>query len=215
MLTNDGALLIAKNDAASLAILPAMANRHGLVTGATGTGKTISLQVMAESMSALGVPVFITDIKGDVSGIAKAGTENAKIKERSESMGLAEKGFAFKGCPVCFWDIFGKDGHPLRTTVSEMGPVLIGRILDLNDTQAGVLQIIFRIADDSGLLLLDFKDLRAMTAFAAEKDNRAAFSQTYGNIAPASLGAIQRALLTIEDQGADAFSASRGWISGI
>ena len=210
MLTKEGTLLIAKNDSASLEILPAMANRHGLVTGATGTGKTVSLQVMAESMSALGVPVFITDIKGDVSGIAKAGSDSPGIRKRVDGMGLAKRGFSFQGCPVCFWDIFGRDGHPLRTTISEMGPVLISRILDLNDTQSGTLQLIFRIADDNGLLLLDFKDLRKMTEFVAIKENRSQFSQAYGNLAPATLGAIQRGLLTLEEQGADAFFGEPG-----
>ncbi|MDR1745622.1 MAG: DUF853 domain-containing protein [Planctomycetota bacterium] len=210
MLTQDGRLLIAKNDSVSLDILPVMANRHGLITGATGTGKTISLQVMAESMSALGVPVFITDIKGDISGIAKAGVSNPKLEQRVDGMKLAEEGFAFRGCPVCFWDIFGKDGHPLRATISEMGPVLVSRLLDLNDTQSGALQIVFRIADDNGLLLLDFKDLRKMTEFVSMKENRTQFSQSYGNLAAATLGAIQRGLLSLEEQGADAFFGEPG-----
>lgn len=205
MLTQDGRLLIAKNENQELVILPNMINRHGLITGATGTGKTVSLQVIAESMSAAGVPVFITDIKGDVSGIAKAGAENAKIRQRMDSMKLEAEGYTFKGCPVCFWDIFGKDGHSLRATTSEMGPIPISRILDLNDTQTGVLQLVFRIADDNGLLLLDFKDLRKMVEYIADKDNRAQFSQTYGNIASATLGAIQRGLLTLEDQGGAVF----------
>ncbi len=205
MLTKDSRLLIAANDRARLALLPNMLNRHGLITGATGTGKTVSLQVIAESISALGVPVFITDIKGDVSGVSAPGAENAVIKQRMESMRLAEEGDAFRGCPVCFWDIFGQQGHPLRTTISEMGPLLISRILDLNDTQAGVLQILFRVADDSGLLLLDLKDLRKLVEYVSEKENRAQLTQTYGNIAPASLGAIQRGLLTLEEQGGDVF----------
>lgn len=203
MLTPQGNLLIAKSGSRDLAILPAMANRHGLITGATGTGKTVSLQVIAESFSAQGVPVFITDIKGDVSGIAKPGNANEKIQKRIDGMALADKGFAFQGCPVCFWDIFGRQGHPLRTTVSEMGPILISRILDLNDTQTGVLQLVFRIADDNGLLLLDLKDLRKMTEFVA--DNRAEFSKSYGNIATPTLGAIQRGLLGLEEQGGDVF----------
>ena len=203
MLTKQGQLLIAKNDAESLAILPEMANRHGVITGATGTGKTVSLQVIAESMSALGIPVFITDIKGDVSGIAKAGSDNPKITKRVEDMKLADEGYSFQGCPVCFWDIFGKDGHPLRTTISDMGPLLLSRILDLNDTQAGVLQLVFRIADDNGLLLLDLKDIRKMTEYVGEK--RAEFSRTYGNIATPTLGAIQRGLLSLEEQGGDIF----------
>ncbi len=210
MLTNDGRLLIAKNDAAALAILPQMINRHGLITGATGTGKTISLQVIAESMSALGIPVFITDIKGDVSGMAAAGAENKVIAERRASMGLDAEGYAFAGVPVCFWDIFGKQGHPLRTTVSEMGPLLLSRILDLNDTQTGVLQALFRIADDGGLLLLDLKDLRKLVEYVSEKEVRAQISATYGNIASASLGAIQRGLLTLEEQGGDVFFGEPG-----
>lgn len=180
-----------------------MANRHGLITGATGTGKTVSLQVIAESMSAQGIPVFITDIKGDVSGIAKPGTDTAKIRQRIDGMKLADEGFTFAGCPVCFWDIFGKDGHPMRASISEMGPILLSRILDLNDTQTGVLQLVFRIADDNGLLLLDLKDLRKMTEFVA--DNRAEFSKSYGNIATPTLGTIQRGLLGLEDQGGDVF----------
>ena len=203
MLTNNGQLLIARNETASLCLLPKMANRHGLVTGATGTGKTVSLQVIAESLSALGVPVFITDIKGDVSGLAKAGADNPKIRSRVDEMGLEADGYAFHGSPVCFWDIFGKDGHPLRTTISEMGPLLLSRILDLNDTQSGVLQLLFRIADDNGLLLLDLKDLRKLTEYVA--DNRAEFSKTHGNLAPATLGAIQRGLIGLEDQGGDVF----------
>ena len=205
MRTQDGRLLIAKSGNQELVILPNMINRHGLITGATGTGKTVSLQVLAESMSAAGVPVFITDIKGDVSGIAKAGTGNPKIQQRVEGLKLEDEGYVFKGCPVCFWDIFGKDGHSLRATISEMGPILISRILDLNDTQTGVLQLVFRIADDNGLLLLDLKDLRKMVEYVADKENRAQFSQTYGNIAPATLGAIQRGLLGLEDQGGDVF----------
>lgn len=203
MLDKDGQLLIAKSDAMSLALLPAMANRHGLITGATGTGKTVTLQVIAESLSALGVPVFITDIKGDVSGIASAGGGDAKVDERARKMGLAESGFSYQGSPVCFWDIFGKDGHPLRATISEMGPLLIGRILDLNDTQQGVLQLLFRIADDNGLLLLDLKDLRKLTEFVGQ--NRAQFSATHGNIASATIGAIQRGLVGLEEQGGDVF----------
>jgi DNA helicase HerA-like ATPase len=205
MLTKDGRLLIAKNDTTELSILPNMLNRHGLITGATGTGKTVSLQVLAESISSLGVPVLITDIKGDVSGISTAGTENPKIKERVDAMRLADAGYAFRGSPVCFWDIFGEKGHPLRATISEMGPLLISRVLDLNDTQTGVLQILFRIADDGGLLLLDLKDLRKLVEFVSQKENRAQFMQSYGNIAPASLGAIQRGLLTLEEQGGDVF----------
>ncbi len=203
MLTNDGALLIAKNDSAALSLVPKMLNRHGLITGATGTGKTVSLQVIAETLSSQGVPVFITDIKGDVSGIGKNGSENPKIRERLDTMGLEEIGFAFKNFPVCFWDIFGSSGHPLRATISEMGPMLLSRILNLNETQSGVMQLIFRIADDNGLLLLDLKDLRKIVEFIGEK--RTEFSKSHGNIAPATLGAIQRGLLGLEEQGGDIF----------
>ncbi len=204
MLTKDGKLLIAKNDHAELSILPNMLNRHGLITGATGTGKTVSLQVIAESISAQGVPVFMTDIKGDVSGISKTGSkDNAKVQQRVDGMKLADAGFTFQGCPTVFWDIFAKDGHPLRATISEMGPLLLSRILDLNDTQTEVMQVIFRIADDNGLLLLDLKDMRKMAEFVAEK--RADFSKTYGNIAPATLGSIQRGLLGLDTQGGNNF----------
>lgn len=141
-------------------LLPQMANRHGLVAGATGTGKTVTLQVMAESFSRAGVPVFAADVKGDLSGISQPGTDNPKIAERIEKMKLAD--FSFSGCPVTFWDVFGEQGHPVRATVSEMGPVLFSRLLNLNDTQAGVLTLVFKIADDTGMLLLDLKDIQAM-----------------------------------------------------
>lgn len=202
MLDKNHQLLIAKNDSASIHILPKMLNRHGLVTGATGTGKTVSLQVIAESLSALGVPCLITDIKGDVSGISKPGG-GKKTEERVESMNLAAEGFELQGWPVCFWDVFGKDGHPLRTTISDMGPILISRILDLNDTQSGVLQLLFRIADDNGLLLLDLKDLRMLTEFVS--NNRADFTASYGNLATSTLGAIQRGLVGLEEQGGNIF----------
>lgn len=203
MLTQDGRLLIGKNDTMEMTILPAMLNRHGIITGATGTGKTVSLQVIAESMSAMGIPVFITDIKGDVSGIAKPGGPNPKVEQRVESMKLAAEGFKAQGCPVRFWDIFGMDGHPLRTTISEMGPILISRILDLNDTQSGVLQMVFKIADENGLLLLDLKDLRKMVEYVTE--NRVELTKNYGNMATATLGSIQRGLIGLEDQGGDVF----------
>jgi len=182
-------------------LLPAMANRHGLIAGATGTGKTVSLQVLAEAFSAIGVPVFAADIKGDLSGISQAGGGNPKVDERIATLGLGEWGF--HGSPVTFWDVFGEQGHPVRTTVSEVGPLLLGRMLDLNDIQEAVLTVAFRVADDSGLLLLDIKDLRSMLAYVGE--NAREIGLTYGNVAPASIGAIQRSLLALEEQGGDRF----------
>jgi len=184
-----------------IALLPGMANRHGLIAGATGTGKTVTLRVLAERFSAIGVPVFLADVKGDLSGIPRPGGDNPKVVERVAQLGLAP--FAYEGFPVTFWDLFGEQGHPVRATVSEMGPLLLGRILRLNDIQGGVLRLIFRIADDNGLLLLDLKDLREMARFVGE--NAEQFRTTYGNIAAASVGAIQRGLLTLEEQGGDRF----------
>ena len=182
-------------------LLPAMANRHGLIAGATGTGKTVSLQVLAEAFSAIGVPVFAADIKGDLSGISQAGGGNPKVDERIVALGLGDWGF--HGSPVTFWDVFGEQGHPVRTTVSEVGPLLLGRMLNLNDIQEAVLTVAFRVADDNGLLLLDIKDLRSMLAYVGE--NAREIGLTYGNVAPASIGAIQRALLALEEQGGDRF----------
>jgi DNA helicase HerA-like ATPase len=182
-----------------LHLSPRMANRHALIAGATGTGKTVTLRVLAEQFSAIGVPVFLADIKGDLSGMAKPGGDNPKIAERAAKLGLTD--FSYEGTPVTFWDIFGDRGHPLRTTVSEMGPLLLSRILSLNDTQSGVLNLVFKIADDNGLLLLDLKDLREMTRFVG--DNAADFKTEYGNISTASIGAIQRNLLVLEEQGGD------------
>lgn len=193
-------LLIAKGKSEIYA-LPKMLNRHGLIAGATGTGKTVSLQVIAENLSKLGVPVFAADVKGDLAGISQPGGNNPKVAERIKQLGL--KNFAFEGCPVTFWDVFGEQGHPIRATVSDMGPLLLGRLLNLNETQAGVLAIIFKIADDNGLLLLDLKDLRAMVQYVG--DNAAQFRTEYGNISAASVGAIQRGLLQLEQQGADKF----------
>ncbi|HXU93811.1 MAG TPA: helicase HerA-like domain-containing protein [Gallionella sp.] len=192
-------LLIAKNDEHELFLLPQMANRHGLITGATGTGKTVTLQTLAESFSRIGVPVFLSDIKGDLSGMSKAGGGNAKVAARVEQLGLAD--FEHRAYPVTFWDVFGAMGHPLRATISDMGPLLLGRMLNLNDTQQGVLTLVFKIADDNGLLLLDLKDLRAMVQHVG--DNAAEFKTEYGNISTASIGAIQRGLLQIETQGGD------------
>lgn len=193
-------LLIARSDI-DICINPRMANRHGLIAGATGTGKTVSLQVLAESFSSIGVPVFMTDIKGDLSGIAKKGGENPKVSQRLEDMKL--EGFEFKSFPVCFWDVYGEQGHPLRTTVSEIGPLLLSRLLNLNDVQNGVLTIVYKVADENNLLLLDLKDLRKMLEYIGE--NREKFTTKYGNISTASIGAIQRNLLALEEQGADRF----------
>ena len=153
-----------------IAVLAGMANRHGLIAGATGTGKTVTLRVLAEQFSRIGVPVFLADIKGDLSGLPLPGGDNPKVVERAEQLGLA--GFAFEGSPVVFWDVFGEQGHPLRTTISEMGPLLLSRILNLNETQSGVLNITFKLADDHGLLLLDLKDLQAMIQFVGDKAER-------------------------------------------
>ena len=192
-------LLIAKNDNQELCLLPQMANRHGLITGATGTGKTVTLQTLAEAFSRIGVPVFLSDIKGDLSGVSKAGGGNAKVEARAKQLKL--ENFAHRAWPVTFWDVFGEMGHPLRATISDMGPLLLGRMLNLNDTQQGVLSLVFKIADDNGLLLLDLKDLRAMVQHVG--DNAKEFTTEYGNISAASIGAIQRGLLQIETQGGD------------
>lgn len=179
------------------------ANRHGLVAGATGTGKTVTLQVMAQGFSDAGVPVFCADMKGDLAGIAVAGEPKSFLTERAEKIGL--ENFTLEGAPVIFWDLFGKRGHPMRATISEMGPVLLSRLLDLNDTQSGVLNIAFKYADDEGLLLLDFKDLQALLAHLV--DNRANVSKLYGQVAAATVGAIQRQLLVLQQEGAEHFFA--------
>ncbi len=180
---------------------PAMANRHGLITGATGTGKTVSLQLLAEAFSRIGVPVFSADIKGDLSGISSPGKPHEKVSERLEHMGITEH--LFEGCATLFWDIEGKTGHPVRTTVSEMGPVLLANILELNETQAGILHVAFSVADDQGMLLLDLKDLRAMLNWIA--DNRKELAREYGNIASQSISAIQRKLLVLKKSGGNIF----------
>ena len=180
---------------------PSMANRHGLIAGATGTGKTVTLKVLAESFSDMGVPVFVADIKGDLTGMCKEGCENKHIRRSIDTMGLDN--FSYCSYPVQFWDVYGKNGIPVRTTVSEMGPDLLARLLGLNDTQSGVLRIIFRIADDKELLLIDLKDLRAMLQYVG--DNAKEFKLTYGNVSSQSIGAIQRALLALEDEGGNAF----------
>jgi DNA helicase HerA-like ATPase len=200
MATTLSPLLIAKGKT-DIFLLPKMANRHGLVAGATGTGKTVTLRVLAEQFSQIGVPVFMADVKGDLSGLPFPGGENPKVTERVSKLGL--KDFSFEDYPVAFWDVFGEQGHPVRTTISEMGPLLLSRILSLNEIQGGVLSITFKIADDNGLLLLDLKDLRAMVQFVG--DNAGQFKTQYGNISAASIGAVQRNLLTLEEQGADKY----------
>ena len=182
-------------------LLPKMANRHGLIAGATGTGKTVTLQTLAENFSARGIPVFMADVKGDLAGMSQAGGNNPKIMERAQELGLTD--FKGEACPVVFWDVFGENGHPVRATVSEMGPLLLGRLLSLNDTQSGVLNMVFRIADENGMLLLDLKDLRSMLQYVA--DNADQFKTQFGNVSAASAGAIQRSLLELETQGANKF----------
>jgi DNA helicase HerA-like ATPase len=194
-------LLIAQDGSTPLYLLPAMANRHGLVAGATGTGKTVTLQVMAEAFSRIGVPVFAADVKGDLSGISQPGTANPKIDARVKQLNVAD--FAYAACPATLWDVFGDEGSPVRATVSEMGPLLFSRLLNLNDTQAGVLTLTFKIADDNGLLLLDFKDLTAMLQHVG--DHASEFQTQYGNISAASIGAIQRGLVEIQQQGGEKF----------
>jgi DNA helicase HerA-like ATPase len=195
--------LIAKAGDKEEFILPKMANRHGVITGATGTGKTVTLQAMAQSFSRIGVPVFMADVKGDLSGVSQPGSEgNARVTARVEQLGLKD-GWAWESCPVTFWDVWGEQGHPLRATISEMGPVLLSRVLNLNDTQEGVFNIVFKVADDNGLLLLDLKDMRSMVQWVG--DNARTLITEYGNISAASIGAIQRGLLTLDSQGADKF----------
>ncbi|WP_169780652.1 helicase HerA-like C-terminal domain-containing protein [Escherichia coli] len=194
-------LLIARTPDTELFLLPGMANRHGLITGATGTGKTVTLQKLAESLSEIGVPVFMADVKGDLTGVEQAGTASEKLLARLKNIGVND--WQPHANPVVVWDIFGEKGHPVRATVSDLGPLLLARLLNLNDVQSGVLNIIFRIADDQGLLLLDFKDLRAITQYIG--DNAKSFQNQYGNISSASVGAIQRGLLSLEQQGAAHF----------
>src|SRR5882672_5059574 len=194
-------LLVAKSQA-ELFLLPQLANRHGLIAGATGTGKTVTLQRIAEGLSRIGVPVFMADVKGDLAGLSQPGEAKGKIKERLDSLKLD---ITFEACPVVFWDAFGQQGHPVRATISEMGPLLLARMLGLNETQAGVLTLAFKIADDNKLLLLDLKDLRALLQHVG--DHARQFTTQYGNISAASIGAIQRGLLTIEQQGGDKFFA--------
>ena len=190
---------ITSGDGAQVHLLPRYGNRHGLVAGATGTGKTVTLMTLAEGFSRIGVPVFMADVKGDVAGLAMPGTMNGKLEARAAQIGV--EGYAPEGSPVVFWDLYGRLGHPVRTTVSEMGPTLLSRILELNDTQSGVLDIVFKLADDRGLLLLDLADLRALLGLVAEE--RKAVSTEYGLVSPQSIGAIQRALLRLEQEGGE------------
>ncbi|MES2283148.1 MAG: helicase HerA-like C-terminal domain-containing protein [Pseudomonadota bacterium] len=194
-------LLIAKNASTTCELLPGLANRHGLITGATGTGKTVTLQTLAENFSKIGVPVFMADVKGDLTGISQAGTIGDKMAGILKERGIDTP--ESLACPATLWDVFGEQGHPVRATISDMGPLLLGRMLDLNDTQAGVLNLVFKIADDNGMLLLDLKDLRAMLQHVG--DNASEFTTKYGNVSAASVGAIQRGLMQVETQGADKF----------
>jgi hypothetical protein len=194
-------MLIARRDTTECHMLPALANRHGLITGATGTGKTVTLQTLAENFSKIGVPVFMADVKGDLAGISQPGNIPPKLAAAIQERGLPMPEPI--GCPTTLWDVFGKSGHPVRATITDMGPLLLGRMLNLNDTQAGVLNMVFKIADDQGLLLLDLKDLRAMLQHVGEHARD--FTTEYGNVSAASIGAIQRALLEIESQGGDSF----------
>ncbi len=194
-------IIVAQNAKVQLALLPALANRHGCITGATGTGKTVTLQVLAETFSRIGTPVFMADVKGDLTGISQAGAATPKLQERLKALGLPEP--AWGASPAVLWDVFGEQGLPVRATVSDMGPLLLSRMLELNDTQEGVLTLVFRVADDEGQLLLDLKDLRAMLQNVA--DRAAELKTRYGNVSSASVGAIQRSLLTLESQGAKQF----------
>jgi uncharacterized protein len=193
-------ILIGKGQS-EIFLLPEMANRHGLIAGATGTGKTVTLQVIAENLSAIGVPVFVADIKGDLTGISQAGGQSPKVAARITDLKLGD--YRFSACPVTLWDVFGEQGHPVRSTISEMGPLLLARLLRLNETQSGVLTLVFKIADENGLLLLDLKDTRAMVQHVG--DHASQFTTQYGNISTASIGAIQRGLLALESEGGDKF----------
>lgn len=203
MFTQENGLYVAQGPDGPISILGKMANRHGLIAGATGTGKTVTLQVLAESFSQAGVPCFMADMKGDLSGISQKGSMTGFIEKRCAEFGL--DGLTFSGCPTRFFDVFGEQGHPMRTTVSNMGPQLLSRLMGLNDTQSGVLDIVFRVADDRGLLLIDIKDLRSMLSYVS--DHSAEYQKSYGNVTSASVGAIQRAILSLENEGADKFFA--------
>ena len=201
MLDKERGLYIAHSENGPLSLHGKMACRHGIIAGATGTGKTVSLQVLAETFSQAGVPCFMADMKGDLSGISQVGKLSGFIEKRLPEFGIEDP--QFQSCPVRFFDVFGEQGHPMRATISGMGPDMLGRLMDLNETQTGVLNVVFRIADDNGLLLIDLKDLRAMLNFVAL--NAAEYTTKYGNVSAASVGAIQRSLLALENQGADLF----------
>lgn len=197
----DSQLYVAHSESGPIHIIGKMANRHGLIAGATGTGKTVTLQVLAETFSQAGVPCFMADMKGDLSGISQKGKLSGFIEKRSSEFGIEPTSLAFKGCPTRFFDVYGEQGHPMRTTISAMGSMLLARLLDLNDTQSGVLTLAFRIAEDENLPLIDMKDLRLMLDYVAKNSDR--YSTTYGNISSATIGAIQRSLLTLTEQGGD------------
>lgn len=200
---NDNKIWIGKSGDEKVYIYPKMANRHGMIAGATGTGKTITLKVLAESFSDMGVPVFLADVKGDLAGMCEAGIDSEDMQKRIAKFGLMEEGFEYKSYPVNFWDVYAEQGLPLRTTVSEMGPLLLSKILGLNETQSAVLKVVFKIADDEGLLLIDTKDLRSMLSYVSEKSKE--YSITYGNMASQSLAAIIRSIIALEDEGGDLF----------
>ena len=200
---HDGKIWIANSGEEKIYIYPKMANRHGLIAGATGTGKTVTLKVLAESFSDAGIPVFLADVKGDLAGMSMFGAETDSVKSRVEKMGLAEEGFDFSSYPTTYWDIYGEKGMPLRATISEMGPLLLSRILDLNETQSDILTVIFKIADDEGLLLLDTKDLRSMIQYVS--DHAKDYAMEYGNMAKQSLAAIVRSIVALEAEGGDKF----------
>ena len=199
----DGRILIGKSGDRELFLNLAMANRHGMIAGATGTGKTVSLKVLAESFSDAGVPVFLADIKGDLGSLSQMGCDEQQVTERVSSMNLTADGFAYSQYPVSFWDVYGEKGMPLRTTISEMGPLLLSRVLGINELQTDILSVVFKIADDQQMLLIDTKDLKAMLNYADEHSKE--FAAQYGNIAPASIAAITRAIVSLETQGADQF----------
>ncbi len=200
---NENKIWFGKSGNTKIYALPKMANRHGMIAGATGTGKTVTLKVLAESFSSIGVPVFLADVKGDLGGMCNPGVETEDMKARIERFGLEEEGFKFESFPTVFWDVYAEKGLPLRTTISEMGPVLLSRILELNEIQSDILSVVFKIADDEGLLLIDTKDLRSMLTYVSE--NNKELSSRYGSMSSQSLGAIIRSLIALEGQGGEQF----------